>query len=295
MFKKIRIWFYNIRLLRYHDSLRRRLVKDYNKHSLQNSDPELVDALAYYQTNPITVFPYHFVHKYNNLPLSVHRDGLLPYIEYQKGKRLFFKGHWNENKVIEYAKSILAEQDTDSPHRYLTDDFDVEPDDTVIDIGVAEGNFSLSVVDLVKKVLIFEYDPGWLQALHKTFASLQDKVIIYEKRVSDFTDTTAIALDDLPELRNEKLFIKIDVDGDERKVLQGMKNILQSNKRIKVAICTYHNQKDAAEFEAYFQSLGFATSFSRGYMLFHFNRKQMKSPYLRKGVLRAVKLHSPNN
>lgn len=57
----------------------------------------------------------------------------------------------NEKEVAAYYKSVLMEQDEDSPHKYLTKDFNVENSDVVVDVGVAEGNFSLDIIDRVKK------------------------------------------------------------------------------------------------------------------------------------------------
>lgn len=242
LLKRLRIWFYNYRLKRYHDSLRRGMIKLYHELPDTMSNQDLRQALIYYESNPIAVFPYPFVKRYHDLPIVVnHHDGL-PYIEFMGSKKLYFKSHWSETRVIQYARGIFSEQDVESPHLYLANGFDVDPDDTVIDIGVAEGNFSLSVVDKVKQVLIFEYDPGWLHALAKTFQPYQEKVTIYGKKVSDFSDQASVALDDLPELTHKKLFIKIDVDGGERKVLEGMKYILTANPNVRVAICTYHRQ-----------------------------------------------------
>ena len=67
-----------------------------------------------------------------------------------------------------------------------------------------------------------------------------------------------------------------------------MGNLLKKNENIKIAICIYHNQNDAFEFENFFQKLGFETEFSQGYMLFHHD-KNLRYPFFRKGVLRVWK------
>lgn len=53
----------------------------------------------------------------------------------------------------EYYRGISIEQDICSPHRYFTDDFSVPNNAVVIDAGVAEGNFSLSIIEHVKKYI----------------------------------------------------------------------------------------------------------------------------------------------
>jgi hypothetical protein len=78
----------------------------------------------------------------------------------------------------------------------------------------------------------------------------------------------------------------MDVEGSERAIFKGMEKLLATNKNIRIAVCTYHGYNDAVEFENYFKQLGFKTEFSRGYMLYYF-AKDLKPPYLRKGVLRV--------
>ena len=67
------------------------------------------------------------------------------------------------------------------------------------------------------------------------------------------------------------------------------KDLLKYSANIKVAICTYHNQEDAEEFESFFQELNFKTEFTPNYMLFYHDKK-LKAPFFRKGVLRAWKV-----
>lgn len=286
--KTFRIWFYNLRLELYFKKLRRRMQRLNNTLPDSSENKELKNALAWYQNNPISVFPYDFLSQYDKLELSVNREGELPFIVWDN-KKIFFKEHWSDSQIVKYFRTLVAEQDVNSPHRYLSPDFDIDSETTLIDIGVAEGNFSISVVERVKRVLIFEYDQGWLKALDKTFFPYSSSVKIYKNKVGDKTSEETVALDDLKELLNEKVFIKIDVDGDERKVLAGMKNLISKSLSIKIAICTYHNQEDGSEFESFFKMRGFQTSFSKGYMLFHFDKKKMHPPFLRRGVLRAEK------
>lgn len=46
----------------------------------------------------------------------------------------------------------------------------------IADIGSAEGNFSLSNIENVKKVYLFESDKEWIEALEATFRPWRDKV-----------------------------------------------------------------------------------------------------------------------
>ena len=82
-----------------------------------------------------------------------------------------------------------------SPHRYLTESFTIGQNDVLADIGAAEGNFSLAVIEKVKKIYIFEYDQEWIEALRATFAPWSDKVEIINKFVSDKNDEYHIRFD----------------------------------------------------------------------------------------------------
>ena len=177
------------------------------------------------------------------------------------------------------------EQDRESPHRYLSDDFDVGEEDIVVDVGAAEGNFSIDIIDKVKKIYLFEADPLWLRALEATFEPWKDKIEIIPKMVSGKSTAQTVALDQYFRDRKPFDFIKIDVDGDEKEVVDGMKGLLENKKIKKIALCTYHRQQDAGIFSKMLGNYGYDIRFSKGYMIF---RKRIEKPYLRKGVLKAI-------
>ena len=114
----------------------------------------------------------------------------------------------------------------------------------------------------------------------------QEKIEIITKFMSDKNDNDHVTLDHF--LTNGKMpdFIKIDVEGAEQKVLNGGINLLKLSKALKIVICTYHNQDDAEDFSKFFKDLRYSVNFTAGYMIF---RRGIKRPYLRRGVLQAVK------
>ena len=244
--------------------------------------------IDYLKNNGLVIFPYDFEKKYRNKEVKVYEIDNFSYVDYY-GKKMFFQKTHSIDHIKYYYNSILMEQDSDSPHKYCSDLFKVDENDIVLDIGVAEGNFSLFYLEKAKKIFLFEPNKNWVEALKKSFHPFS-KVELIDKEVSDYSSESKIALDDLQELKNQRLFVKIDVDGAERSVLAGMKNLLNNEEKIKVAICTYHNQEDSREFELFFQNLGFQTEFTPGYMLFYHDKK-ITSPYFRKGVLRAWKVN----
>ena len=150
-------------------------------HRYENqSSPEIQEIVSYVKTHPLVPFNYSFAEKYNAAETVVNYDektGL--YYTIYCGKKMYFSRDLNtEKKVKDYYNSILLEQDEESPHLYLTEEFSVPENAVVIDAGVAEGNFTLSIIDKVKKVYLIEPDASWIEALKYTFEPYKEKVII---------------------------------------------------------------------------------------------------------------------
>jgi hypothetical protein len=182
---------------------------------------------------------------------------------------------------------MLKEQDPLSPHLYLNYDFQVEPGSIVIDAGVAEGNFALSVVEKAKRLYLIECNTEWMEALRLTFAPWKEKVVFIEKYMSDIESDTTTSIDALvrPE-SGEKYFIKLDIEGFEQKALSGMKTLVASGNPVKIDVCTYHRQNDLKEIGAILQSCGFSYKVSDGYLLYF---QTGEEPSFRKVLIRAGK------
>ena len=253
-------------------------------------DEELIPVLNYLQSNPIAVFPYHFQNQYDADAIEVFDDTEkgLHYVMLD-GKKLYFKKRWSKKRIRHSFNELTKEQDPQSPHRYLTDQFKIEDGEILVDIGVAEGNFALGAVEKASRLILFETDSEWIEALNATFEPWKEKVLIINKFVSDITNATNTTLDDFLAPGEKISFLKIDVDGAESRLLNGCKRILKEQKPLKLAICTYHKQDDEKDFKALLSRNGFETSHSNGFMLFYYDKK-MKAPYLRRGLIRAVKL-----
>ena len=286
LFNELKAINYKWRKWRYNTLLKKKIVNYYKKNKNLIADNELLKGLQYYLQNDITVFPYQFKNEYNNLTLNIENDNGLNYY-LLNGHKLFFKKDWSILSCKSYLKTLLIEQDYRSPHSYCKSDFKVNSDETLLDIGAAEGNFSLLSINIANEVYLFEYNIEWFSVLQQTFDPFKNKVKLFNKKVEQVSSNfNSLALDDLEELYTKKLFIKMDVEGSERAIFKGMEKLLSANKNIRLAICTYHGYNDAIEFENYFKQLGFQTEFSNGYMLYYF-AKDLKPPYLRKGVLRV--------
>ena len=249
---------------------------------------ELRAAVDFLRTNPLGVFPSSFAAKYHSESVDVLFDDVceLRYVMCN-GYKLYYKRGWSEARIRDYHNGLLQEQDIESPHRYLTNAFDVSSDDVVTDVGAAEGIFALSIIDRVKQVYMFETDEGWLEALRETFKPFGDKAVIIHQAVSDRNDANHTTLDSFFE--NKQLdFIKMDVDGGERAALRGASRLLSTNASLRVALCAYHNQQDEEEFTQLLQQHNFKVEAANGYMIFYFD-KTLAPPYFRRGVLRATK------
>ena len=266
----------------------------YSTLSAEEVNDEQKEVLKYLENNPVTIFPYAFSQKYSPEKIEVqfdHPNGM-PYVM-QEGKKLYFRKRWtilNKRRTVKRIQRAYAdlsrEQDPESPHRYLSSRFDPGESDVVADIGAAEGNFSLSLIEKVKKIYLIEYNREWIKALEQTFEPWKNKVEIISRYVSDCDDEKHISLNALLKSHKDITFLKIDVDGNEQRVLNGAKVILESGISLKIALCTYHKNNDENEFTALLLKNGFTVTPSKGYMI-HYYDKKMKPSYLRRGLIRA--------
>jgi hypothetical protein len=266
--------------------LQNNILSYYSNISSEKITNEIKEVLDYIISNGVSYFPYNFKNNYKIDDIKVYDDPdtNFKYVIHQN-KKLFFKKSWNEDEIKKYYLSLIVEQDEKSPHKYLTRQFNVDENDVLVDVGVAEGNFSLSVIEKVSKVYMFEADYEWIEAINLTFSPWKDKIEIISKFVSDNNSGNCIKLDDY--FKNIKFdFIKIDVDGAESKLLDGAKKIISNNDALKIAICTYHKQNDEDDFTKLLEKFGFTVNHSDGYMIFYDDKKQFP-PYLRRGLLRA--------
>jgi hypothetical protein len=270
-------------------SLRKKVLNYFSLLPENEVNDEHREVLGYLHNNPVRIFPYTFHDNYSAEKIEVFFDTEkgMRYV-LQDGKRLYFKKRWREKRIKRAYSDLLREQDMNSPHRYLTESFTIDKDDILADIGAAEGNFSLAVIEKVKKIYIFEYDREWIEALRATFAPWSEKVEIINKYVSDINDESHIRLDTFYEIKNDLTFLKIDVDGAEAIVLNSCNEIFKSGNSFKVALCTYHKNNDEIDFTSLLAGYGFNVTPSSGYMI-HYYDKKMKAPYLRRGLIRATK------
>jgi len=270
-------------------SLRKKILYHYGNRPSVELTGEEIEIIDYLKMNELAIFPYNFSHNYRPADVEVFFDQSAG-MRYTllDGKKLYFRKRWKEPRIKRGFSDLLREQDTMSPHRYLVPGFDVTAGDVIADIGAAEGNFSLSVIDRVKKCYLFEYNREWAVALHKTFAPYEDKAEVINKMVSGKDDENHIRLDTFLDEHPDVTFLKIDVDGAEKEVIGSLVRTLMSNRPLRIAFCTYHRADDERDYGKLFIENGFRVTPSKGYMI-PFYDKQIKAPWLRRGLIRATR------
>lgn len=268
--------------------LKKRIVENLENRDLNAEEEEV---LTFLKSNPLHIFPYNFPEKYKPSNIKIKKDEAKNLLfTHWEGKKLYYKNGHQIKKAQTYFNSLLLEQDSNSPHCYLTTDFAVKVGDVIVDVGAAEGNFSLSVIEKASQVFLFEVEKEWIKALEATFEPWKEKVTIVQKYVSDVDNEHCIKLDTFFGEKQRVNFIKADVEGAEAQVIIGAKNLIEKQNDLRIAICTYHRQTDANTLDELLKTQGFKNHFSDKYMIFHYGSSNVvKSPYLRKAVLRAVK------
>lgn len=190
--------------------------------------------------NLVGVFNDPFVHLYNFRGYNVLRDREkdLWFVYTPEGKKLYFKRGMSRKEAVRTYRSLEEEQDLHSPHYYFFDGLTLSENSVVADIGVAEGNFGLKIVDRVKELYLFECDAGWIEALEATFEPWKDKVHIVNRFVSDTTSSDTVRLDDFFRDKSVPHILKLDVEGAEVAVLEGAAAFLKEGRISDLLVCT---------------------------------------------------------
>lgn len=271
------------------DALRRAIIAQAEASGLAARDAEVREIVGFLRANRLHHFPYPFVGEYRGADHPAHFDAAagLHYVDHG-GRKLYWRADRKAKRIPGDYAALLAEQDERSPHRYLTPDFDVKPGDIVADVGCAEGNFSLEIVERAAHVYLFEADGRWAKALETTFAAWKHKVTISRSLVGKQSGDGRVALDDFFAGKAPPTFLKLDVEGYEADVLQGGRATIARARDLRAAVCTYHRQEDESKLTALLHELGFATDPSRGYMLLY-REPNFGPPYFRRALLRATK------
>ena len=270
-------------------NLRKDILKHFKNKLIDSKDPDLIDALNFLKQNPLHIYPHNFIKKYKSENIVVYHENKsnLNYVMTHH-KKLFYPMGWN-SETVSYSHSFSClEQDKQSPHCYFNHLNSFNKNDIVVDAGAAEGNFSLEIIEKVKKVYLCECSDAWQGPLKKTLEPWREKIEIIPKKVSCLDNSEFISIDRFFQDKEPPTVIKIDVDGDEKNLLKGAKDILNSSKELKIALCVYHKKNDESEFKSILQGFGFNVFSSKGYMIFYPDEPLAK-PYFRRGLIFGTK------
>ena len=263
-----------------------------NKGKLSESYKNEVDYIV--SKNDLVLYPYSFSEKYEVSYEQVISENDGTCYVFHNGKKLYFPDE-NHERVAEKYCQLIMEQDKDSPHRYFCDN--IPECDVFVDVGSAEGIMSLEAIDKAKEIYLLECSESWIMALEKTFSFCSDKIHIIRKYAGYYDDENTITLDSLLEkYSNQRIVVKMDIEGMEMEALQGCKNVMRKN--VCTFSCTTYHTNDAYErISTFFEKQNYNTESTSNFMLFiHGNMtlgngqyQRMKFPYFRHGVIRATK------
>ena len=238
---------------------------------------------------PFTMFPYPFRGEPLRVEVGIGDNGF-PFAEHE-GMRVFFPKNYSLESV-EWEYRVYLEDEgltgkgrrTKSPHCYITENHRPEDGDVILDVGCSEGFFSKTFAAQAKKIYLFELDGKWETPLAETFRDCWDKVVYTQKAVSGRTTTTDARLGDVVEVGpNDVLFVKMDIEGGERDVIESSAAFLSSHK-VKMSCCAYHRQDDGKVLTAMLKKIGFKTRYSDGFMLPYGSHS---FPFVRRGMIYA--------
>lgn len=280
------------------------------KYNLSMED-DIQTILTYLKTNDLGFMNYEWTKEYLTSEIQVVYDedaGMFYHL--YKGKPLYIKKNMDDLYMVEqgmdeklkaqtYVRTLLLDQDPRSPHFYF-ENLDCTGK-TVIDLGAAEGDFSLDVIDKCKRAILVEYDDEWIEALGKTFENYKEKVIIVPKFIGKEDAGNSITLESLVKMAgvedSDQLVIKMDIEGAEEMVLEAGKEYLSQRNGVEILCCTYHHSMAYEDIKRILIEMGFNVSVSKGRLFFTVANEDYTVPYngqknevdLRKGVVFARK------
>jgi len=261
----------------------------YLHYAIKNNNDEVNEVINYLTQNPHIAIPmntdppYKYKEAYKNYPLYINFDDGNPFVIIDNNK-IYFPANMSSGEIMQSVITALIEQHDNSPHKYLTDEFNIDEGDNVVLIGASDGIFAMSILSKANKIYLFEPDNLWVEALKHTFRPWGNKVVVINKYVLDYTSGTSVTLDRFIEDENLIInYIQVDVEGVEINVLKGAFKLLNRNLKLRLSICCYHNHNDAYNINKLLSDFKFSVTYSKGYYVMG-----LRKPYLRRGVIYAI-------
>lgn len=172
--------------------------------------------------------------------------------------------------------------------------------DIELDVGSARGLLALDVIDKVSKVYMVERASRWWKPIEATFAPYKDKFELVKGRLSskkrkkkkekkeEKNEKRFGLVDLLQKCGEQRVFVTMDIEGEELDVLRDAKEYLQAAKNpITLAVCAYHRTTDYQDLMRFFEEIGYHTETQPGYVYTDMNDGHGIHS-LRKGMIRAA-------
>ncbi len=244
-------------------------IRDYMNSDLNHIEklfPDKMekDVLAYIEKNHLRMYNYPFYNEYliKETQIEYDPDAKLFYGIFNDKKMYLAKRFDTEQKARAYFNSVTMEQDLRSPHCYFNEKSNDFYKGKVVDIGAAEGIFGLKIIDKIDYLYMVEADEEWIYALNYTYKDYKNKVTIINKFISDIENLNETSIDSL--FVNEDInAIKMDIEGNEQKALNGAKRVLRENKPF-LSVCVYHHKDDNNIIKSFLTDFGYKCSNSNG-------------------------------
>lgn len=271
---------------------------DSNRKECEEEYSFLVSNPLKTRNNKLYAFHAPFINLYNIENIEVFYDRTYKmYYVIHNGVKMYMKKSFTKKQAKEYYLSLLAEQDKNSPHRYLDDELMNKHYRTIVDVGAAEGIFAIEMLDFADHIILFEYDSEWIEALRKTFFEYTNLVEIRKAFVTDEIGTNKTTLDIQMDDSRDIDLLKMDVEGAESNVISGAREIFINNPQLICLACVYHNNDDEKKLRELLPDYSFEPR--KGKMIFperyRFKRngskimtpkKQMTGPFFTNGVVK---------
>lgn len=208
----------------------------------------------------------------------------------EAGDVLIDAGGWTILEILDDSSEEMLD--------FLKDDVvdmlrkkELEIKEVEFDVGTARGLLALDVIDKVSQVYVVERASRWWKPLEATFAPFKDKVELVKGELSASPKRDKkkkIHLVDLLEkCGQQRVFVMMDLEGDELEVLRDAQEYLQAaTNPIVLAVCAYHRPSDYDELLRFFETIGYHTETQPGYMYTDMNAGH-GAHSLRRGLIRA--------
>ena len=196
---------------------------------------------------------------------NIDTSGSFHEVKFNTTSRILY---WPKECPIDGIYQVTSETfDKEDWHYYQKKHTEIVPGEILLDIGAAEGLFSLTVVDKCQKLILIEPNDYFMKALKKTFAPYQNKVSLFNvavgsknseiifnsdsligRVVGDNKVGTKMQLTKIDDLIPDTpiTFLKADLEGFEIEMLKGAEKTIKLNKP-KIAITAYHKENDSSQ------------------------------------------------